>query len=124
MKKATLPWFVLAMFASSAPLVLGQNLATGRSGNVQQIVGSEQKLKYEGVGKDFEIVGHDDEIIITGECSKLEIGWDWRVGNREALPRFRLPLPIASIRLARPESVSLNKSVGGRSDSLLVYRRL
>jgi Protein of unknown function (DUF3060) len=73
MKKATLPWFVLAMIAASAPLVLGQNLATGRSGNVQEIVGSEQKLKYEGGGKDFEIVGHNDEIIITGECSKLEI---------------------------------------------------
>ena len=53
-------------------MVLGQNLATGKSGNVQEIVGSQQKLKYEGGGKQFHVVGHDDEITITGECSKLE----------------------------------------------------
>lgn len=73
MKKATLSWCVLAMIAWSAPLVLGQNLATGRSGNVEEIVGSQQKLKYEGGGKDFVIVGNDDEIIVTGECSRVEI---------------------------------------------------
>jgi hypothetical protein len=73
MKKSNLAWFVLAIIACSAPLVVAQNLATGRSGNVEEIVGSQQKLKYEGGGKDFEIVGHDDEIIITGECSKVAI---------------------------------------------------
>lgn len=69
----TLSWFVLAMIACSAPLVLGQNLATGRSGNVEEIVGTQQKLNYKGGGKDFVIVGNDDEITISGECSKLQI---------------------------------------------------
>jgi hypothetical protein len=73
MKKSSLSWFVLAMIACSAPLVLAQNLATGQTGNVEQIVASQQRLKYEGGGKAFEVVGHDDEITITGECSKLEI---------------------------------------------------
>jgi hypothetical protein len=73
MKKSNLSWFVLAMIACSAPLVLAQNLATGQTGNIQEIVASQQKLKYEGGGKQFEVVGHDDEITITGECSMLEI---------------------------------------------------
>ena len=61
------------MIACSAPLLLAQNLATGQTGNIQQIVASQQKLKYEGGGKQFEVVGHDDEITITGECSMLQI---------------------------------------------------
>jgi len=73
MKKSNLSWFVLAMIACSAPLLLAQNLATGQTGNIQQIVASQQKLKYEGGGKQFEVVGHDDEITITGECSMLQI---------------------------------------------------
>ena len=73
MKKLSLSWFLLAMIACSAPLVLGQNLATGRSGNVEEIVGTQQKLNYKGGGKDFVIVGNDDEITITGECSKVQI---------------------------------------------------
>ena len=73
MKNSKLFWFVLAMIACSAPFVLAQNLATGQTGNVEQIVASQQKLKYEGGGKEFEVVGHDDEITITGDCSKLLI---------------------------------------------------
>jgi len=73
MKKSRLFWFALAMIACSCPLVLAQNLATGQTGNVEQIVASQQKLKYEGGGKEFEVVGHDDEITITGDCSKLLI---------------------------------------------------
>jgi hypothetical protein len=73
MKKLSLSWFLLAMIACSAPLVLGQNLAAGRSGNVEEIVGTQQKLNYQGDGKDFVIVGNDDEITITGECSKVQI---------------------------------------------------
>jgi hypothetical protein len=73
MKKSSLSWFILAMIACSAPLLWAQNLATGQTGNIEEIVASQQKLKYEGGGKQFEVVGHDDEITITGECSKLEI---------------------------------------------------
>lgn len=73
MKKSNLFWFVLAMIACSAPVLLAQNLATGQIGNTEEIVASQQKLKYEGGGKQFEVVGHDDEITITGECSKLQI---------------------------------------------------
>jgi Protein of unknown function (DUF3060) len=61
------------MIACSAPLLLAQNLATGQTGNIEEIVASQQKVKYQGGGKQFEVVGNDDEITITGECSKLEI---------------------------------------------------
>ena len=73
MKKPNLFWLALAMIACSAPLLLGQNLATGQSGNTKQIVSSQQKLKYAGGGRQFEVVGHDDEIRITGECSRLQV---------------------------------------------------
>jgi hypothetical protein len=73
MKKSNLFWFALAMITCAAPLGLAQHLATGQTGNVKQIVASQQKLKYEGGGKEFEVVGHDDEITITGDCSKLQI---------------------------------------------------
>ena len=73
MKKSNLFWFVSAMIACSAPLLWAQTMATGQAGNMEQIVASQQKLKYEGGGKQFEVVGHDDEITITGECSKLLI---------------------------------------------------
>jgi hypothetical protein len=73
MKKSNLFWFALAMIACAGPLVLAQNLATGQTGNVEQIVASQQKLKYEGGGREFEVVGHDDEIRITGDCVKLLI---------------------------------------------------
>jgi Protein of unknown function (DUF3060) len=73
MKKSNLSWFVLAVIACSAPLLLAQNLATGQTGNLEEIVASQQRLKYEGGGKQFEVVGHDDQITITGECAKLEI---------------------------------------------------
>jgi hypothetical protein len=73
MKKSNLSWFVLATIACWAPLLLAQNLATGQTGSLEQIVASQQRLKYEGGGKQFEVVGHDDEITITGECAKLAI---------------------------------------------------
>jgi Protein of unknown function (DUF3060) len=80
MKYANRFRLVLAMIACSAPIVLGQTLATGRSGNKEEIVASGKKLTYEGGGKSFEIVGHGDDITITGECQEVNVlGHDNRI---------------------------------------------
>jgi Protein of unknown function (DUF3060) len=80
MKYANRFRLVLAMIACSAPIVLGQTLATGRSGNKEEIVASGKKLTYEGAGKSFDIVGHGDDITITGECQQVNVlGHDNRI---------------------------------------------
>jgi hypothetical protein len=123
MKKATFSWLVLAMIAWAAPVVVGQNLATGRSGNVEEIVASQQKLNYEGAGKDFEIVGHDDEIIVRGECSRVGIvGHDNKivldaVGEIQALGHNNLVTYRRGLNGAEPKIASMgsgNKVVAAK----------
>jgi len=80
MKYANQFRFVLAMIACSAPIVFGQTLATGSTGNKEEIVASGKKLTYEGAGKTFDIVGHGDDITITGQCQTLNVfGHDNRI---------------------------------------------
>jgi hypothetical protein len=69
--RSTLFRLMLATIAS-APLLFGQNAGADPAGKVE-VITSDQKVNYQGEGRHFEITGNNDEVIIAGDCSKVEI---------------------------------------------------
>jgi hypothetical protein len=62
----------VAILGCSASLAIGQSVVRGTD-TAQQIMASNQKLSFEGANKTFQILGHDDEVTITGDCSAVSV---------------------------------------------------
>lgn len=62
----------VAIVGCSASLALGQTVVRGTD-SAQQVIASNQKLSFDGANKTFQILGHDDEVTITGDCSAVSV---------------------------------------------------
>jgi len=54
-----------------APLLFTYN--AGADPAKEEVMASDVKQSYQGEGRHFEITGDNDEITISGECSKVEV---------------------------------------------------
>jgi hypothetical protein len=62
----------VAIVGCSASFALGQSVVRGTD-TAQQIMASNQKLSFDGANKTFQILGHDDEVTITGDCTAVSV---------------------------------------------------
>lgn len=62
----------IAMLGCSASLAIGQSVVRGTD-TAQQIMASNQKLSFDGANKTFQILGHDDEVTVTGDCFAVSV---------------------------------------------------
>ena len=56
---------------ASAPILFIYN--AGADPAKEEVMASDVKQSYQGEGRHFEITGNNDEITISGECSKVEV---------------------------------------------------
>jgi len=57
---------------ASASLLFGYNAGADQAAK-EEVIASDQKQTYQGEGRHFEITGNNDELTISGECSKVEV---------------------------------------------------
>ena len=62
----------VAVVGCSASFAFGQSVVRGTD-TAQQVIASNQKLSFDGGNKTFQILGHDDEVTITGDCSAVSV---------------------------------------------------
>jgi hypothetical protein len=72
MKNRSALFRLMLAAVASAPLLFGQSVGADPAGKVE-VLTSDQKVNYQGQGRHFEITGNNDEIGITGDCSRVEI---------------------------------------------------
>ena len=56
---------------TSVPILFAYN--AGADPAKEEVMASDVKQSYQGEGRHFEITGNNDEITISGDCSKVEV---------------------------------------------------
>ena len=56
---------------ASAPILFTYNASADPA--KEEVMASDVKQSYQGEGRHFEITGNNDDITISGECSKVEV---------------------------------------------------
>jgi hypothetical protein len=56
---------------ASAPMLFTYNASADPA--KEEVMASDVKQSYQGEGRHFEITGNNDDITISGECSKVEV---------------------------------------------------
>jgi NADH dehydrogenase/NADH:ubiquinone oxidoreductase subunit G len=69
--KTRSPLFCLMLATvTSAPILFAYGADPAAK---EEVMASDVKQSYQGEGRHFEITGNNDEITISGECSKVEV---------------------------------------------------